>query len=183
VDTIRWLAIDLGADERTLRRAVSQGTIRARRTGPRRLRLLSGEAEYLRDYWPLLSTLRRAFRTERQVRLAVLYGSVARGEDDADSDLDLLVSVDGEEAFALTPLVRRLEAVSCRAVDIPRFEQVVTKTPLLLDRVLMDGRVIVDRNNHWPRLQEQRRAIRARAGRAYGKQMGEAAEAIEQLTR
>ena len=43
--------------------------------------------------WSLLSALRRALRTEPNVRLAVVYGSFARGDDVSDSDLDLLVSL------------------------------------------------------------------------------------------
>src|SRR5262245_14498650 len=90
--TVQELANKLGVDERTLRRAVSQGALRAHRPGPRRLRLAPGEEEYLRSHWQLLANLRNALRTQRRVRLAVLYGSLARGDEDADSDLDLLVS-------------------------------------------------------------------------------------------
>lgn len=88
---IQQLADELGAEERTLRRAVAQGTIHCRRQGPRRIKLSPGEADYLREHWELLLGLRKALRTEPKVRLAVLYGSVARGHEDADSDLDLMV--------------------------------------------------------------------------------------------
>lgn len=47
------MAAELDADERTLRRAASQGTIRCHRPGPRRIKLAVGEAEYLADHWPL----------------------------------------------------------------------------------------------------------------------------------
>jgi hypothetical protein len=67
---LQELAVDLDVEERTSRRAVAQGTLRATRSGPRRLRLASGEREYLRAHWPLLSSLRRALRTEHGVRLA-----------------------------------------------------------------------------------------------------------------
>src|ERR1700691_3909500 len=73
---IQELAIELDVEERTLRRAVAQGALRATRTGPRRLRLAPGEREYLLAHWLLLSQLRRALRTEHGVRLAVLYGSL-----------------------------------------------------------------------------------------------------------
>ena len=89
---LQQLAKDVGAEERTLRRAAAQGSIRCRRAGPRRLRLDPGEREYLRRHWKLLSELRRALRTERHLRLAVLYGSLARCDGDDGSDLDLLVS-------------------------------------------------------------------------------------------
>ncbi len=73
---IQQLATELGAEERTLRRAVAQGTIHCRRQGPRRTRLPPGEEDYLRRHWGLLLELRKALRTERKVRLAVLYEQV-----------------------------------------------------------------------------------------------------------
>src|SRR5438270_4891112 len=88
---LQALARDLGADERTLRRAVRGGIVRARRLTPRTLSLPDVEIEYLRGHWSLLTALRAALRTERNVRLAVLFGSVARGTERAHSDLDVLV--------------------------------------------------------------------------------------------
>ncbi len=89
---IQELAADLAVEGRTLRRAVSQGTLRASRDGSRDLRLAPGERDYLRAHWPLLSELRGVLLPEHDVRLAVLYGSLARGDEDVGSDLDLLVS-------------------------------------------------------------------------------------------
>ena len=97
---IQQLAADLGAEERTLRRAVVQGTIHCRRQGPRRTKLAADEADYLREHWELLLDLRKALRTEREVRLAVLYGSVARGHEDAGSDLDVLVALSNDRVAA-----------------------------------------------------------------------------------
>lgn len=179
---IQELALDLGAEERTLRRAVSQGTLRARRPGPRRLRLAPGERDYLRTHWRLLSQLRGALRTERGVHLAVLYGSLARGDEDGDSDLDLLVSLTGDRSLAALDLAVRLERVSGRRVDVARLAQVEEDAPLLLDRVLDEGRVLVDREGLWPQLHGRRRAIRARAQRAHRRQMAAAAHAIAELT-
>lgn len=181
--TVPELAADLNADERTLRRAVAQGTIRCRRPGPRRIKLPPGEAEYLREYWELLSGLRRALRTEREVRLAVLYGSISRGDADAGSDLDLLVALSGDEdPLATVRLSRRLAGVAAREVDVARLERIEATAPLLLERVLDEGRVIVDRDGLWADLQRRRRAIRARADRSYRRQMSEAAAAIAELT-
>lgn len=177
--TIQDLARDLGADERTLRRAASQGTLRARRPGPRRLRLDAGEGEYLLAHWQLLADLRRTLRLERGIRLAVLYGSVARGDEDVDSDLDLLVSHAG--AVRRDP-TSRLQDVAGRRVDVARLDRVEATAPLLLDRVLDEGRVLVDRDRQWPRLHERRQAIRARARRAYRRQMADASLAIAELT-
>lgn len=179
---LQELAADLGAEERTLRRAVAQGTLRAGRTGPRRLRLVPGESEYLRDRWKLLASLRLALRTERRVRLAVLYGSVARGDEDAGSDLDLLVSLTDKHLADVFELAGRLGRITSRRVDIARLERVEAGAPLLLDRVLDEGRVLVDRDSQWRQLHDRRRAIRARAQRAHRRQMTAASQAIEELT-
>lgn len=177
---VQQLARDLGANERTLRRAVSQGTLRAHRPGPRRLRLEAGEGDYLRDHWELLAALRRALRTERGVRLAVLYGSLARGDEDADSDLDLLLSV--ADGITGMDLYARLQDVTGRRVDISRLNRVEAGAPLLLERVLDEGRVLVDRDRFWPELCGRRRAIRARARRAHRQQIAAASQAIAELT-
>ena len=179
---IQGLAVDLGAEERTLRRAAAQGTLRARRTGPRRLLLAPGEREYLRDHWQLLFELRQALRTERRVRLAVLYGSVARGDEDAGSDLDLLVSLSRDRPPLGFESALRLERIAARRIDAADLARVEGEAPLLLDRVLDEGRVLVDREGQWPRLRERRRAIRARASRAHRRQMNAAADAIKELT-
>lgn len=175
---IQELARDLGAEERTLRRAVSQGTLRARRLGPRRLRLEAGEREYLRVHWQLLADLRRALRVERGVRLAVLYGSLARGDEDAGSDLDLLVSSTG----GIAGLRLRLQDVTGRRLDVARLDRVEADAPLLLDRVLDEGRVLVDRDCQWPQMREHRRAIRARARRSHRRQMAVASRVIAEIT-
>jgi predicted nucleotidyltransferase len=179
---IQELAADLNAEERTLRRAVAQGTIRCRRPGPRRIRLGPGEESYLRTHWDLLTGLRRALRTERGVRLAVLYGSGARGDEDAGSDLDLLVHLAPDAPHGPTALATRLIAVAAREVDIAQLDRIEAGAPLLLARVLDEGRVIVDRDGMWAGLQHRRRAIHARAKRSYGRQMNEAADAIKGLT-
>jgi predicted nucleotidyltransferase len=179
---LQELAVDLDAQERTLRRAVAQGVVRADRVGPRRLRLTDHEREYLRAHWPLLSALRRALRTEHGVRLAVLYGSIARGDEDDGSDLDLLVKLADDRPGSPYALARRLrKAGENRHVDIARLERVQAGAPLLLERVLDEGRVLIDRDDQWRRLQEQGPQIRARATRAHRKHMADTARAIEDL--
>jgi predicted nucleotidyltransferase len=179
---IQQLAAELKADERTLRRAVTQGTVRCHRPGPRRLSLSPGEAEYLRGHWQLLSGLKRALRTERDVRAAVLYGSIARGDAGAGSDLDLLVVLADDDPTAPARLAMRLGEVVGREVDVARLERIEATAPLLLARVLDEGRAIVDRDGLWAGLHRRRRAIRARAQRSYRRQMGEAAQAVAELT-
>lgn len=165
-----------------MRRAVAQGALRVRRPRPRQLRLEPGEREYLREHWQILGRLRAALRTERRVRLAVLYGSVARGDEDKGSDLDLLVALADARPLAGQQLANRLERVMGRKVDVARLDLVEKNAPLLLDQVLDEGRVVIDRDRLWAKLRTRRRAIRARAQRAYRRQMDAAARAITDLT-
>jgi predicted nucleotidyltransferase len=178
---IQELAGELDVEERTLRRAVAQGALRATRPGPRRLRLAAGEREYLRAHWLLLSQLRQALRTEHGVRLAVLYGSLARGDEDDGSDLDLLISFARDRPLAGSRLTARLQRVSGRRVDIARLDRVDAQVPLLLDRVVEEGRVLIDRDGEWERLCKGHSALHARALRAHRRQMARAARAIEEL--
>ncbi len=180
--TIQELATDLHVQERTLRRAAAQGALHASRLGPRRLRLADGEREYLRAHWPLIASLRRALRTEHHVRLAVLYGSFARGDEDTGSDVDLLVSLADGQPLASSRLSARLQKVADRHVDVALLERVEARAPLLLDRVLDEGRVLIDRDEQWRTLHERRPQIHARALRSHRSQMADAARAIEELT-
>jgi len=54
--------------------------------------------------------------TSRRPAVAFVFGSVARGEDDASSDIDLLV-VGRTTMFAITPKLRRAEAVLGRPIN------------------------------------------------------------------
>lgn len=177
------LARDIGVPERTLRRAVQRGTVRCHRPGVRQVELAGDERAYLRDNWQTISTLTEALRTERNVRLAVLFGSMARGHAGPDSDIDVLVSLAEDRPDAAVKLAVRLERTLGRSVDIARLERVDAQAPLLLDRVLDEGRVLVDRDGQWRLLSERHGVIRARARRDHRRQMAGAARAIEELTR
>lgn len=62
--------------------------------------------------------LRQVLRSHG-IQSAQVFGSVARGEDHPDSDLDLLVDLPaGTGIFALTTLVRELEEVLGAPVDV-----------------------------------------------------------------
>ena len=177
------VARDIGVSERTLRRAVQRGTVRCHRPGLRKVELAANERTYLRENWKIISTLTEALRTERNVRLAVLFGSIARGHAGEDSDIDVLVSLAENRPMYLSHLAVRLQRVSARRVDVARLERVDTHAPILLDRALDEGRVLVDRDAQWRLLHERHSAIRARARRAHRCQMARAARAIEELTR
>ncbi len=179
---IQELAADLAVEERTLRQAASQGTLRASRDGSRGLQFASGERNYLRTHWPLLSELRGALLPKHGVRLAVLYGSLARGDEDSDSDLDVLLSLADDRLSAYFELAVHLERVSGRRADIAHLARVEAQAPLLLDRVLDEGRVLIDRHGQWEQLNERRSVIRARARRSHSRQMAGAAHVIRELT-
>jgi predicted nucleotidyltransferase len=166
---IGQLAEELGAPERTLRRAVAVGTIHSRRLSERRLRLANGEPTYLREHWPLISELRRTLRTEPGVRVAILAGSMARGDNHEHSDIDLVVELSSENPLDRLRLAMKLEKGLGRAVDVADMRQ-VRNDPLSLLQVLDEGRVIVDRDEIWWELQERRPAIHKRATRAFDRQ-------------
>ena len=157
------LAEEIQANERTLRRAANRGTIRCYREGPRRISLPSREHEYMRTRWPLLAHLIRALRTLPHVSLAILYGSFARGEERLDSDIDVLVRFRDDTIHARALVAERLEGAVGRRVQLVSIEDA---PPLLLADVLRDGRVLVDRDDEWPRLKAQEHRIEREAAAA-----------------
>lgn len=170
---LQKLAAEIGADERTLRRAVRLGAVRCRRPSPRHLKVRDGERGYLRSRWRFLYELREVLRTEPNVRLAVLFGSAARGEDTDRSDIDLLVALEDPHIFRVGDLAARLTRALGRHVEVVRLTEAQEKPPLLL-AILREGRVLADRDGLWPRL-ERRRARLARATAAYREHKHEAA--------
>ncbi len=175
------LARELDVDARTLRRAAADGTIRCERVSARRQRVDQDEQLYTERHWPLLSTLRRALRTEPNVRLAVLYGSVARGDDTPDSDLDLLVSLGGNRPDASVKLAVRLERAAGREVDVARLDRIRETSPLLLLQALDEGRVVLDRDGEWNRLCEHRGEIAQDALRAHQARRRRARASVREL--
>jgi predicted nucleotidyltransferase len=120
-------------------------------------------AEYMVDHWPLLAKLRWALHPEANVRLAVIYGSVARGEEEPDSDLDLLVSLREDHPDAAVKLAVRLERALGREVDVARLNRIQNTAPLLLLQAIDEGRVVLDRDLQWESLRAQRANIARRA--------------------
>lgn len=168
----------LDADERTLRRAVARGAVRGERVSGRRLAVSDEERDYLAAHWGLLSDLQRALRTEPNVRLAVLYGSSARGDDVEGSDVDLLVSFRDRDPGDGLRLATRLGRTLGRQVDVASLAGVERRSPLLLLQVLNEGRVLVDRDGIWEELRSRRGAIRQRSRRARRRQRERAARAL-----
>ena len=156
------LAAELATTDRTLRRAVAQGLLRAERPSPRKLELSVEERVYLRRSWPLLSELRQALRTEPAVAFAALFGSAARGELHSGSDVDLLVELRKDAGWR--ELASRLSESVGSDVQIVALED-ARRAPLLLVEVLSEGRVLVDRERLWPCLQAQRAKVERAAAR------------------
>jgi predicted nucleotidyltransferase len=156
------LALDLGTSVWTLRRSIASGLVRARRPGPRQLEVDAAEISYLLESWPLLSALRASLRTERGVRLAVLFGSQARGSASADSDVDLLVAL--TDTTRVAELERRLSEATGRRASLSLLGD-VERHPTILSEALRDGRVIVDRASLWPALRAKRTRIAEAARR------------------
>lgn len=146
------LATELGTSDRTLRRALKQGLIHADRPSPRAVDIGIGERSYLLRAWPELSELREALRTEPRVSLAVLFGSKARGDATADSDVDLLLGLrDGGDGKAIGYRVAERLGQPVQVVRLDEAE----RAPMLVSEVLRDGRVLVDRDGLWPRLRKR----------------------------
>jgi predicted nucleotidyltransferase len=150
----------IGCSERTLRRYIAGGLLRGRRVAGDRLELSRAEEAYLRGRWTLLSKLMAALRTERDVRLAVLFGSTATGEDTPVSDVDLLIVHRRPEWRTQVNLRMRLRRALGTPVDVVMLEQAEEQPSLLAD-VLREGRVLIDRDDLWSVLQHRREQILA----------------------
>jgi predicted nucleotidyltransferase len=156
------LAAEVQASGRTFRRAAERGTLRTRRLGARRVVVAASERRYVRGHWPLLASLIQTLRTQPNVRLAALFGSVARGEEGARSDLDIAVSFGRDDHQARADLAELLERASGRSVQLISLDQ-AKEAPLLLADLLRDGRVLVDRDGEWPGLKRSEPTIVRRA--------------------
>lgn len=173
---LEQLAREVGVHERTLRRAVGSGLIRARRPSARQLLLSDPEATWIRSHWPLVGELLAALRTEPNLELVVLFGSVARGDDMPDtSDIDLLVELRRSYPGALETLRGRLSERLQRAVQLVPL-QATQRSPHLRAEVLRDGRPLVDRARLWPQLQARAGQAQGQAARA-GRELHEEAQA------
>jgi predicted nucleotidyltransferase len=174
------LAREVGVHERTLRRAVAEGSLRAARPSPRTLNMSLSEREYVRRSWKLLSALRAALRTEYNVRCALLFGSVARGTAAPGSDVDVLVALRDPDLERVVELATKLTAATGRRVDVVRLEDAESEPSFLAD-VIADGRVLVDRERLWPRLRGQEPRLRRASRRAETQRAEVALAGIDRL--
>jgi predicted nucleotidyltransferase len=177
---LELLASQIGTNERTLRRALNQGTLRAERPTPRKVQISAAEKRYLRRSWKLLAALRAALRTEQNVRFALLFGSAARGEDTAASDIDLLVEMRDPSLALITDLEAKLEALLDRRVDVLALDD-ARGNDRLLAQALVEGRVLVDRENRWPQLRDEANALQRRAREDTRRARRRALEGIDRM--
>jgi predicted nucleotidyltransferase len=177
---LTMLADQIGVNERTLRRALRAGTLRAERPTPRKLAISAAEKRYLLRSWDRIAALRGALRTEGNVRFALLFGSTARGDDGPDSDLDLLVDMRDASLTRVVDLGTKLERLLDRRVDLLTLEA-ARGNPQLLSEAIDEGRVIVDRVEHWPALQDEAEELRRRARRESGSKRRRALAGIDDM--
>ncbi len=159
-----FVAKEVGVNERTLRRAVNEGTLRATRPSPRKLELPFSEDRYVRAHWPLIAKLREALRTEHNVRFAMLIGSMARGDDTEHSDVDVVADSRDSDSIGMIRLAVKLERATGRSVDVVRLED-AEADPTFLAMAIEDARVLVDRENLWPELLQREPDLRRRGRR------------------
>jgi predicted nucleotidyltransferase len=174
------LAEEVGVSERTLRRAVNQGSLRARRLTPRTLDLPLPERQYIRRSWRLVAALRKALRTETNVRCAILFGSAAEGTDIASSDADVLVALRDPSIERVVDLSERLTAAVGRSVDVVRLGD-VEDDPAFLADVLEAGRVLVDRDGLWPPLRSRAATLERRSRDQEARRVDAALAGIDRL--
>jgi len=177
---LAMLAEEVGTSERTLRRAANRGTIRVERRSPRRLLVPSSEYEYVRRQWSLVGALIQELRTLPRVRLAMVFGSVARGDDRPESDLDVLVQLRSDDIGERAKVAERLETASGRPVQLVSFEDAL-KAPALLADAVRDGRVLVDREGTWQKLKRREPEIQLEAELADLELQKRALSALEEL--
>ena len=174
------LADELGVHERTLRRAVAQGSLRAVRPTPRTLQIPLSERQYVQRSWTLLSALRGALRTEHNVRFALLFGSVARGTDTPGSDVDVLVALRDTRLERIVELSAKLTAAAGRRVDVVRLEDGRSEPSFLAD-VVADGRVLVDREGLWSRLRSREASLRREGQRSDARRVRAALAGLDRM--
>jgi len=170
------VASEVGASERTLRRAVRSGLIHSIDPHSSRIEVPEEEITWVCSHWPLVGRLRVLLRTEPSVELAVLFGSVATGGDVSGvSDVDVLVAVRNPRTDAMTTLRERLAGGLGADVQLVSLER-ARHNPHLLAEIARDGRPLVDRAALWPSLLRDVRRTRAQTERA-GRELHQGAQA------
>lgn len=152
------LADRLNVSDRTLRRAVSRGLLRGSRKSPNKLEISAAEKHYAQRHWALLQALVRTLRTEPGVQAAVLYGSVAKGSDRTDSDIDIAIELRPGAATSMPALERRLGRAVGQRVHAVRITDALANGRFALE-IIDHGRPLVDRADTWSSLRRRRSSL------------------------
>jgi predicted nucleotidyltransferase len=107
---------------------------------------------------------------------------MARGDDTADSDFDVLIAFKNEKTTAASLGARLSDAVGTHT-DVAILSIVRKESPFLLLQALDEGRVLVDRESMWSRLKAQRETIARAARRHIRCEELAAAESLEEILR
>lgn len=95
----------------------------------------------------ILEPLRASLLDTAGVVTAYLFGSMARGDAGAESDVDVAILLDHQPPPSLASMPLDLEARLERLLDRPVQIVVLNQAPPdLVHRVLRDGRILVDRD-------------------------------------
>lgn len=176
------LAQELDVSDRTLRRAVSRELLRGERRSANKLEISARERAYVRAHWVLLQTLVAALRTEPGVETAVLFGSIAKGTDRADSDVDLAVKLRRQARASVPALERRVASVVGRPVHIVLLEDGLADGRFALE-IIDHGRPLTDRGGVWASLRRRRAGFAGKAVDQAAAREREMATAWETLVR
>jgi predicted nucleotidyltransferase len=93
----------------------------------------------------LLESLRQRAATLSEVRLAVLFGSVARGKATRRSDVDLGISVEPDTSAVRRKVQAELERAACRSLDVVFLDGA---PPLLRFEISKDGVLLFQKEGH-----------------------------------
>ncbi len=91
--------------------------------------------------------LRQVLDPEPDLLYAVVFGSAARGESRADSDVDVAIELRrgaARDVHAIGRLAARLESAAGRPVDLVLMDEA---PPPLAYRVFRDGRLLIERDH------------------------------------
>jgi len=124
---VRQMAALLGVDPTNLSRELSrlenEGLLRSEVEGRQRYYSINPEYPYLKPLFTMLQgsigivpTLQQALKGMQGVCAAYIYGSFAKGEADAASDVDLLILGQPDQS-ALATKIRRTEKILHREVN------------------------------------------------------------------
>lgn len=89
------------------------------------------------EYKEILSKFKKEFGAQFGIKELGIYGSVARGEQTEESDLDVFVSLERVEPFIIFDLKELLESLCKCKVDLVRLRD--SLRPALKNNILKDG--------------------------------------------